>query len=119
MILWLILTAMTAAAAIYVAAPFLRPVDKAAAEQSSELGIFRDQLAEIDKEAAAGSIEPEAAEQARAEVKRRMLVADKLAASAVAARPLSALEYKFAFLTITGLTILLSLIHISEPTRPY
>ena len=106
MTLWLILTAMTAAAALYVAAPFLRPTDKTAAEQSSELGIFRDQLAEIDREAAAGTIEPTAAEQARAEIKRRMLVADKLAAGRAAARPLTALEYRFAFLTILGLTVL-------------
>lgn len=106
MTLWLILTVMTALAALYVAAPFLRPIDKAGAEQTSELGIFRDQLAEIDREAAAGTIEAAAAEQARAEVKRRMLAADKVMAAAAPARPLSALEYKFAFLAITGLTVL-------------
>ena len=106
MTLWLILSAITLAAAIYVAAPFLRPIDKQGAEQSSELNIYRDQLAEIDREAAAGSIEPAAAEQARAEVKRRMLTADRTAALAGAANPLTALEYKFAFLAITALTVL-------------
>ena len=106
MILWLILTAMTLAAAAYVAAPFLRPIDRAGAEQSSEFNIYRDQLAEIDREAAAGSIEPAAAEQARAEVKRRMLAADKAAAGASAANPLTALEYKFAFVAVTALTVL-------------
>ena len=106
MILWLILTGMTLAAAAYVAAPFLRPIDRTGAGQSSELGIYRDQLAEIDREAAAGSIEPAAAEQARAEVKRRMLVADKAAAGLGAAQPLTALEYKFAFLAVIALTVL-------------
>ena len=106
MTLWLILTVMTALAALYVAAPFLRSVDKAGAEQTSELGIYRDQLAEIDKEAAAGTIDAAAAEQARAEVKRKMLAADKAMAAVAPARPLSALEYKFAFVTITGLTVL-------------
>ncbi len=110
MTLWLILTLMTAAAAVYVAAPFLRPIDKTAATQSSDLGIFRDQLAEVDREAASGLIEPAAAEQARTEIKRRMLAADKAAASVGEAKPLTALEYQFTFLTITALTVLGSVI---------
>jgi cytochrome c-type biogenesis protein CcmH len=104
--LWIILTLMTLAAAAYVAAPFLRPIDRAAAAQSSDLGIFRDQLAEIDREAAAGLIEPAAAESARTEIKRRMLTADKAAASVLPATPLTALEYKFAFLSMIAFTVL-------------
>ncbi len=110
MTLWIILTLMTAAAAAYVAAPFLRPINRSDAEKSSDLGIFRDQLAEVDREAAAGLIEPAAAESARTEIKRRMLAADKVAAGASEAKPLTALEYKFAFQTITALTVLGSVI---------
>ena len=110
MMLWLILTLMTAAAAAYVAAPFLRPIDKTGAAQSSDLRIFKDQLAEIDREVAAGLIEPAAAEQARTEIKRRMLAADKAAANAGEVKPLTPLEYKFAFLAVTGFTVLGSVI---------
>jgi cytochrome c-type biogenesis protein CcmH len=110
MMLWIILTLMTAAMAAYIAVPFLRPIDKVGAAQSSDLGIFRDQLAEVEREAAAGLIEPVAAESARTEIKRRMLAADKAAATASAARPLSALEYQFAFRTVTVLTVLASAI---------
>ncbi len=106
MTLWIVLTLMTAAMAAYVAAPFLRPIDKADAKNSSDLGIFRDQLAEVEREAAAGLIEPAAAESARTEIKRRMLTADKAAAMAHEARPLSALEHRFAFRTILALTVL-------------
>jgi len=110
MMLWIILTLMTAAAAAYVAAPFLRPINPRDATQSSDLGIFRDQLAEIDREEASGLIEPAAATSARTEVKRRMLAADKAATQAGEATPLTALEYKFAFLTITAVTVLGSVI---------
>ena len=106
MTLWIVLTLMTAAMAAYVAAPFLRPIDKADAKNSSDLGIFRDQLAEVEREAAAGLIEPAAAASARTEIKRRMLTADKAAAMAHEAHPLSALEYRFAFRTILALTVL-------------
>lgn len=106
MMLWIILTLMTAAAAAYVAAPFLRPINRGAAAQSSDIGIFRDQLAEIDREAAAGMIDPAAAASARTEVKRRMLAADKAAASASDVTPMTALEYKFVFRTVTALTVL-------------
>jgi cytochrome c-type biogenesis protein CcmH len=104
--LLIILILMTFAAAAYVAAPFLRPINKADAAKSSDLGIYRDQLAEVDREAAAGLIEPAAAASARTEIKRRMLAADKTAGMGGEAVPLSALEYKFAFLSMVALTVL-------------
>ena len=110
MMLWLILSLMTAAAAAYVAAPFLSPIDRNAAGQSSEFGIFRDQLAEIEREAKAGLIEPAAAEQARAEIKRRMLAADKRVAGQTPAQPLTALEHRFVFLSVLGFTVLGSIL---------
>lgn len=118
MMLWLILTAITAFAALYVAAPFLRPGDQPGTENSGEFTIFRDQLAEIDKDAAAGTIEPAAAEQARAEIKRRLLAADKAASRATPARPLGPLELKFAFLAVTGLTVLGSAILYAYSGNP-
>lgn len=112
MILWMILTLMTAAVAVYVAAPFLRRLDAAAAAKAgaSELGIYRDQLAEVDREQTSGLIQTGEAEQARAEIKRRLLAADKTAAGAGAGTPLTALEHKFVFLTTTGLVVLGSVI---------
>ncbi len=106
MTIWLILTLMAAAAAAYVAAPFLWPIDPGAAAQSSELGVFRDQLAEIDREEKAGMIEPSAAGHARIEIKRRMLAADKRTAGAAAAQPLTALEHRFVLLSVLGVVVL-------------
>jgi cytochrome c-type biogenesis protein CcmH len=105
MILWLILTSMSALIAAYAVLPFLRPLTRRDAT-ALEMGIFRDQLAEVDRELAAGLIDAAAADQARLEIKRRMLVANKSAASALPEQTLTALEYKFALGTICILTIL-------------
>ena len=107
MIPWLILIAITLAAAVYVAVPFLRQPSRTLRELSAELGTLRGELAELDRKASLGSIEPAAAEKIRAEIKGRMLAAaERLAATAPPAGPDNALESKFVAVVVAACTVL-------------
>ncbi|MCB1544228.1 MAG: c-type cytochrome biogenesis protein CcmI [Rhodoblastus sp.] len=73
MIFWAILSAMTLATLAFVALPFLT---RARGERrGDDVAIYKDQLAEIERDLAAGRIAPEEAEAARIEVSRRLLKA--------------------------------------------
>ncbi len=71
--LWLISTAMIAVAAIFAATPFIRRYERKRIESEKSLAVYRDQLKEVDLEAAQGALEPAQAEATRTEIKRRML----------------------------------------------
>jgi cytochrome c-type biogenesis protein CcmH len=76
MLLWIALALLTAAVLASVLAPLARPAPVTEAGASAEAGaraVYRDQLAEIDAERAAGLIGPAEAEAARIEVSRRLL----------------------------------------------
>lgn len=87
MILWVILTIMTALAAVAVAAPFLRQKGGAVAPESKELDVYRDQLKEIEREEKAGLIRPSESVEARKEIARRLLAAEQLAKPKDDAKP--------------------------------
>jgi cytochrome c-type biogenesis protein CcmH len=80
MTLWIVLTLLTSATAILVAGPFLRRLDERRAARPASVGVYLDQLQEIEREEAAGLIEPEQAALAKSEIKRRLLAADREAA---------------------------------------
>jgi cytochrome c-type biogenesis protein CcmH len=67
--LWIILTIINSAAAVLVSAALLRR--KRAGSPNVE--VYRDLLAEIDREAAEGVIDTDQAKAARVEIKRRLL----------------------------------------------
>lgn len=69
MTLWLVLTMMTAFAAGIAAAPFLRDWGQAPAQQ--ERAIYKDQLAQIQRDRARGEIGAEEAQAAALEIQRR------------------------------------------------
>jgi len=73
MTLWLILALMTAAAIFAVLWPLSR--HGGTGRSGSDLAVYRDQLAEIDRDLAAGLIVGQEAEAARVEVSRRLLAA--------------------------------------------
>ena len=76
---WVTLAAMTVLAALAVLLPLVRRRTAAAAP---DLAIYRDQLAEVDRDLAAGLVTAAEAEAARVEVKRRLLAAaDRIAAA--------------------------------------
>lgn len=88
MIFWLIAALMTLGASAAVLWPFLRATPRASADPSAhDLEVYRDQLSEIERDAANGLVGPSEAEEARTEIGRRILRAagDKADASAAGA----------------------------------
>ena len=80
MTLWFVFALMTAAAIFAVLLPLglrgSKPI------QGSEASVYKDQLAEIDRDLAAGLIAASEAEAARTEIGRRLLAASDPVASA-------------------------------------
>jgi cytochrome c-type biogenesis protein CcmH len=101
MSLWFVFALMTAAAIFAVLLPLGRGNEKPA--DGNEATVYRDQLAEIDRDLASGQIGAGEAEAARVEISRRLLaVADQ---SAAPARPNRGLRRGAAVLALAGLPI--------------
>ena len=77
MTLWIILTIMTTLAAVSVAAPFLRRLDARREDRNEDAGVYQDQLREIEREEKSGLIEADGAAQARREIARRLIAAER------------------------------------------
>lgn len=85
MYLWIVLALLTAAVAVALLLPFARSASAAASGVSNarrsnstragEVEVYRDQLREIDRDREGGLISTEEAENARAEVGRRLIAA--------------------------------------------
>ena len=73
MTLWIVFAVMTAAAVLAVLWPLGR--NPAFAAGGSDRAVYRDQLAEIDRDRAAGLIGEVEADSARVEISRRLLAA--------------------------------------------
>ncbi|MEQ8396626.1 c-type cytochrome biogenesis protein CcmI [Thalassobaculum sp.] len=73
MMLWLIIGILLLAVVLALLVPLVR--NQPAAVDRSEHGfeVLRDQLAEVERDRAAGRLEPESADAARLEIERRML----------------------------------------------
>jgi cytochrome c-type biogenesis protein CcmH len=104
MTLWLILTIMTAAAAIWASVPLIRRFDRPQAESVSDVEIYRDQLQEIEHELRQGLIDDTQAEMVRVEIKRRILAADS--SQRVVTPKLAGGERNFAVICIAGIVVL-------------
>jgi cytochrome c-type biogenesis protein CcmH len=105
MTLWVILTIMTSVTAVLVSAPFLRRLDQhPVVGLEGEVAVYLDQLIELEKEAAAGLIDTDQAEAARAEIKRRILATDRAQKPLLARLSLS--ERVLAAAAVTGVVIL-------------
>ena len=76
MTLWLILTILTVGAALIVAAPFLFRGGNAG-EAASSINVYKDQLAEVERDKAQGLIDEAEAVSMRVEIERRILSAGK------------------------------------------
>lgn len=79
MILWLLLTILTAVVAVIVAIPIIRRIDAPKSDQDRILQVSRDQLAEIDADIARGAMTEAEGAEARNEVERRVLAAARRA----------------------------------------
>nr|WP_191855953.1 c-type cytochrome biogenesis protein CcmI [Agrobacterium tumefaciens] len=72
---WIVVAILTAAVAIVLMYPLMRKTEVAETRRDGEVAVYRDQLAELDRERAAGLIGETEAEYARAEIGRRLLAA--------------------------------------------
>jgi cytochrome c-type biogenesis protein CcmH len=91
--LWFILTLMTCVAAVWVAAPFLQAAPASDDGHNPDANVYRDQLAEVDREQRDSLISAEQADSARLEIKRRLLALDRNALPVI--RRLSSIERTF------------------------
>lgn len=73
MTFWPIAVALIALAVVPLLWSLLRRPSEAAPRQAYDLGVYRDQLAEVERETAEGALDAEQAAAARAEIERRLL----------------------------------------------
>ena len=72
---WIVVAILTAAVAIALMYPLMRKTEVAESRRDGEVAVYRDQLAELERERQAGLIGDTQAEYARAEIGRRLLAA--------------------------------------------
>lgn len=72
---WIVVAILTAAVAIVLMYPLMRKTEVSETRRDGEVAVYRDQLAELDRERAAGLIGETEADYARAEIGRRLLAA--------------------------------------------
>jgi cytochrome c-type biogenesis protein CcmH len=86
MLFWVITAVLTLGASLAVLLPLAGGTKLVSASSAHDLEVYRDQLSELDRDVARGLIQPAEAEEARAEIGRRILrldnagLADKAAA---------------------------------------
>ncbi|OYQ30858.1 c-type cytochrome biogenesis protein CcmI [Sandarakinorhabdus cyanobacteriorum] len=80
MTLWIILTAMAALAAAWLTIPLVRRHEARVDARAATIAVLKDQLADVDVQLAAGSIQPGEAEGLRNEIRRRLLAAGHIPA---------------------------------------
>ncbi|MFK3664753.1 c-type cytochrome biogenesis protein CcmI [Ochrobactrum teleogrylli] len=80
---WLIAALLTLAATLAVLLPLTRRKQAFLPAEKNDLEVYRDQLREVESDAARGMIDPQSAEQARIEISRRILSAERVSQDAV------------------------------------
>ncbi|HHH89502.1 MAG TPA: c-type cytochrome biogenesis protein CcmI [Aliiroseovarius sp.] len=88
MTFWLIAGGVTFLVVALIAAGLLRgqAAGAGADADGSDIQIYRDQLTEVERDLARGTLSPEEAERARTEISRRLLAADKAMQNEAGAR---------------------------------
>ena len=76
MLFWIVAALLTLGATLAVLLPLARRDGRARADGDHDLEVYRDQLAELERDAERGLIQPAEAEQARAEIARRIIRTD-------------------------------------------
>jgi cytochrome c-type biogenesis protein CcmH len=120
MTLWFVFALMTAAAIFAVLWPLGRTAAATGASaDGSEVNVYRDQLAEVSRDAEAGLIGPAESGAARVEISRRLLAAaDAEGAVTVGSRP--GLRRAVSLLALVGLPLLAIAIYLplGSPALP-
>lgn len=73
MVLWFVFALTTAVVLAVILRPLFRPAPLSGSAGDANVAVYRDQLAEIDRERARGLVGPAEAEAAHAEIARRLL----------------------------------------------
>jgi cytochrome c-type biogenesis protein CcmH len=77
MLLWIIFSGLTAVLLAFILRPLAQGATSASADDAAfDMAVYRDQLAELERETEEGLIPPREAETARTEIARRLLKAD-------------------------------------------
>lgn len=76
MLFWTVAALLTLAASLAVLMPLARRRDGGTDATRNEIEVYRDQLGEVDRDTKRGLLNPQEAEQARAEIGRRIIKAD-------------------------------------------
>jgi cytochrome c-type biogenesis protein CcmH len=126
MTIWVVLAAIIVGVLLAVLAPLLRRSPESPSRRSREIAIYRDQLAELQREVEAGRILPAEAKMAETEVQRKILAAaesvDPAEANAAAPRRwfnAAALVLVAAILPTGALVVYLQLGSPTEPAHPF
>jgi cytochrome c-type biogenesis protein CcmH len=125
--IWLFIALITAAVIGALLLPLFREVSTRASRQKQEITIFADQLAELQREVAAGLVSAEAAAATRLEIERRILAsgerdatADGKPASATAASArMFAVILVASLAPLAAFAIYLATGTPNEPSHPY
>lgn len=75
MTLWLLMTILCSATAVVMSIPLIRRYDDQGREVQDQ-AIYQDQLSEVDRDELAGTIDAPEAKAARAEIRRRLAIAE-------------------------------------------
>ncbi|MFC3322219.1 c-type cytochrome biogenesis protein CcmI [Mesorhizobium cantuariense] len=86
MLFWVIAAILTLGASLAVLLPLAASSKGASSSGDHDLEVYRDQLSELDRDAARGLIQPAEAAEARAEIARRILRIDSSAGKASVGR---------------------------------
>jgi cytochrome c-type biogenesis protein CcmH len=122
MIFWILVAVLTAAVAALLLYPLLRGANATGDSRAGEAAVYRDQLAELDRDRAGGLISPEEAEYARAEIGRRLIAASSAAAPADRRQRLgyrrAAEVFVLLLLPVTGLCLYIIMGRPDLPAQP-
>lgn len=119
---WILVAILTAAVAIVLTHPLMRSRGTAIADRQGEVAVYRDQLAELERERASGLIAETEADYARAEIGRRLLAAASVKSERETA--LTALRHSViatlvtAAIPVTGLCLYLFMGSPNHPDMP-
>lgn len=111
MTFWILTLGLAGLAALMLLVALVRGRDEAAEAAASDLGVYRDQLREVEKDVARGLLSEAEAERVRVEISRRVLEADRALAGsergAGAPRALTLVAAVAAALVVVGGAVLI------------
>lgn len=106
MFFWLAALVLTTIASLAVLLPLGGKERAAPSDTGHDLTVYRDQLAEVDRDLGRGAINPEQAEQAKAEIARRIVRLDSAAHSTGTLKPRSGSSRVLATLAVLAVPVI-------------